>query len=315
MTASTFAGATAAPAGDRTSQAPAAGDRTPSGAAVPADRTRSVRGRVPVTVLALVGGVTATVGAFLPWIAAFAGLVTFAGVRGLNGRIVAVTGLLISVAALWYAVRGGPRLRLMIGLLGFALSTFVGYLIVGLVRTVSTTGPMVIARQENGLYVCAVGSLLVLSTLFLPGAQTRAAADATVDDRRVDLRWAAGIAAVVAALAHIPVTPVHLHQAPYIGVSFIVFTVLSLVGAAALSRTESPLVWRALLALNSGAIAIYVLSRSVALPQIGDDAGNWLEPLGVVAVAAEAIVCVTAIAALTTGRRRSNTATTAAAAA
>jgi negative regulator of sigma E activity len=40
------------------------------------------------------------------------------------------------------------------------------------------------------------------------------------------------------------------------------------------------------------AVAAYVLSRSVGLPQIGDDVGDWADPLGVVAVAAEVTLVI-----------------------
>jgi hypothetical protein len=42
-------------------------------------------------------------------------------------------------------------------------------------------------------------------------------------------------------------------------------------------------------------IVAYVLSRSVGLPQIGDDIGNWLDPLGIAALSAEALTAVPAL--------------------
>ncbi|MEO7130395.1 MAG: hypothetical protein ABIZ07_03350 [Dermatophilaceae bacterium] len=38
----------------------------------------------------------------------------------------------------------------------------------------------------------------------------------------------------------------------------------------------------------------YFLSRTIGLPQIGDDIGNWGEPLGIVAIIAEAAMLITA---------------------
>jgi hypothetical protein len=40
----------------------------------------------------------------------------------------------------------------------------------------------------------------------------------------------------------------------------------------------------------------YLLSRTVGLPQIGDDIGNWGEPLGVVCIVAEAVMLVATLA-------------------
>ncbi|MGH3502262.1 MAG: hypothetical protein ACRDQA_15455, partial [Nocardioidaceae bacterium] len=39
-------------------------------------------------------------------------------------------------------------------------------------------------------------------------------------------------------------------------------------------------------------------SRSAGLPQIGDDIGNWAEPLGMVAIVAEAITFLAAAGVL-----------------
>jgi hypothetical protein len=40
----------------------------------------------------------------------------------------------------------------------------------------------------------------------------------------------------------------------------------------------------------------YLLSRTVGLSQIGDDIGNWGEPLGVVCIIAEAVMLAATIA-------------------
>jgi len=50
------------------------------------------------------------------------------------------------------------------------------------------------------------------------------------------------------------------------------------------------------------AIVGYVATRLVAFPQLADDVGNWLEPLGVVAVLSEAVVVGAAVRLLTSGR-------------
>ncbi|MDQ2788246.1 MAG: hypothetical protein M3Y73_00515 [Actinomycetota bacterium] len=43
------------------------------------------------------------------------------------------------------------------------------------------------------------------------------------------------------------------------------------------------------------AIVGYIGTRSVAFPQLADDVGNWLEPLGIVAILAEAVVVIAAV--------------------
>ncbi|NYJ74741.1 hypothetical protein [Allobranchiibius huperziae] len=111
-------------------------------------------------------------------------------------------------------------------------------------------------------------------------------------------RWVVAVFAVVAAVAHIPVTGEHLREAPYMGWLFIVLTVgcLSIAGAA-LVRDSSAVY--ALAVLTCGlAVAGYAATRLTAFPMLSDDVGNWLEPLGVVSVITETIVVVAAIVGL-----------------
>ncbi|MEO7132374.1 MAG: hypothetical protein ABIZ07_13465, partial [Dermatophilaceae bacterium] len=42
------------------------------------------------------------------------------------------------------------------------------------------------------------------------------------------------------------------------------------------------------------ALVGYFLSRTIGLPQMGDDIGNWGEPLGILAIISEAIMLITA---------------------
>ena len=61
-------------------------------------------------------------------------------------------------------------------------------------------------------------------------------------------------------------------------------------------------VWVAVAGTCGAAVAAYVWSRAVGLPQIADDVGHWTEPLGVVSIAAEAVAV--ACAAVTLAGRR-----------
>ena len=110
-------------------------------------------------------------------------------------------------------------------------------------------------------------------------------------------RYARGLAAVTlaAGLAHLPVTPEHLREAPYVGVSFAVFAIVATVlGGYLLARPVSRLAVDAAGVLCAAAVVTYVATRVVAFPQIGDDVGNWLEPWGVVSVALETAAVVLA---------------------
>ena len=122
--------------------------------------------------------------------------------------------------------------------------------------------------------------------------------------RRLAIRAAAAVALVVSGVTHVPVTPEHLEEAPYIGVAFIVLTVACAVLAVAVLLSDSSIVW-SLSAWTCGlAVVVYAVSRTVGLPQIRDDIGNWWEPLGVSAVLAELVTVALAAVAISGLHRR-----------
>jgi hypothetical protein len=111
-------------------------------------------------------------------------------------------------------------------------------------------------------------------------------------------RFGAASALLAAGAVHIPLIREHLHEAPYIGVLFIALTVVCGACAVLLVAYDNPLVW----AVSGGAAGLavigYLLSRTVGLPQIGDDVGNWSDPLGTAALLTEGLVVVLAASAL-----------------
>lgn len=109
-------------------------------------------------------------------------------------------------------------------------------------------------------------------------------------------RLLAAIGAVTEAAAHIPVTEQHLTEAPYIGVGFVLLTVAGFLLAVLLLTADTPVVWTSTLVVSALALLGYLLSRSVGLPQIHDDIGNWTDPLGEVAIIGDAIMLLTALA-------------------
>lgn len=116
-------------------------------------------------------------------------------------------------------------------------------------------------------------------------------------------RYPVAAGALVAASAHIPVISSHLDEAPYMGSLFIVLTVACSALAVGLLLLDDRAVY-GLAVLTCGlAIVGYVATRLVAFPQLSDDVGDWAEPLGVVAIAAEALVVGGSLAALSPGRR------------
>lgn len=130
-----------------------------------------LRGWRPVAaVITLAGGAAVITGAFLPWVEVLAGLIPVPGVRGTNGKILAVTGVVIVAAGAWQLASGGQAARWLAGLAGFAASAFSGYLLIQLTATMRVLGgeSMVAARSGPGLAVTTAGSALAFATLLLP---------------------------------------------------------------------------------------------------------------------------------------------------
>jgi hypothetical protein len=111
-------------------------------------------------------------------------------------------------------------------------------------------------------------------------------------------RFTVSAACLTAAAAHLPVTEDHLHEAPYIGVLFILLSVACVLAAVALLARDARVVYTAVMVTCAAAVGAYAWSRAVGLPQIKDDVGNWTEPLGIVAIAAESVAVLASLAAV-----------------
>jgi hypothetical protein len=105
-------------------------------------------------------------------------------------------------------------------------------------------------------------------------------------------RWPTAACLSATAAIHMTLVPQHLREAPYAGALFIVLSATALAAAIVLMATDHELVWLGAGALSLAAILGYVLSRSAGLPSMSDDVGDWLNPLGVAAVACEATVAM-----------------------
>lgn len=111
-------------------------------------------------------------------------------------------------------------------------------------------------------------------------------------------RWLGALALVVTAATHIPLIKMHLEEAPYIGWLFILLSVASLALALLIVIADSKAVWLAGGVVAFAAVLAFFASRTIGLPQISDDIGNWTEALSYPAVAAEAIAAAVAYVAL-----------------
>lgn len=102
-------------------------------------------------------------------------------------------------------------------------------------------------------------------------------------------QWPAAASLSATAAIHMTLVPDHLREAPYAGALFIALSAAALATAMVLSATDHEFVWLAAGAISLGALVAYLLSRSVGLPSLSDDIGDWANPLGLAAVACEAL--------------------------
>lgn len=116
-------------------------------------------------------------------------------------------------------------------------------------------------------------------------------------------RWPTATALAVTAGIHIALVPAHLREAPYAGALFIALSATALVIAILLVACNHRLVWLGAGALSLTALLAYVVSRSVGLPSLADDLGDWLNPLGVAAVLCETAAVLICWHALSHGWR------------
>jgi hypothetical protein len=274
---------------------------------------RTLSTRLLVTLTALAGAGLTVYGVSTAWLSTFAGMISQSGWGTRNGNLLvalAAAGAMLAVAS---AVRPSVLLRWATAASGFAIAGFSGYLLIQLYAVTAQLDGMALAAKGPGLYLSAGGGVLLFATIFLPLPQppTGQELDSRAEDSAVTsgsglfralhsrLRVPAAALAVVAGLSHVPVTPAHLQEAPYIGVLFILFTVTAVLAAALLLVSDTAVAWLVLGGSCALAVAAYVVSRSVGLPLMADDVGNWLDPLGVVAVFTESAVVVVSALVLT----------------
>jgi hypothetical protein len=116
------------------------------------------------------------------------------------------------------------------------------------------------------------------------------------------LRWVAAALLLVTAATHVPLIPEHLEEAPYVGALFIALSVVSVVFAILLVRVDTPAVWIGSGALTLLAAIAFLASRTVGLPQIEDEIGNWNAPYALPALAAELLAAAAAAVVVRTHR-------------
>jgi hypothetical protein len=117
-------------------------------------------------------------------------------------------------------------------------------------------------------------------------------------------RWPAAGALSATAAIHLALVPSHLREAPYAGALFIALSASAVVVAILLLAAGDRLAWITAAGLATAAVVAYVVSRSVGLPSMADDVGDWINPLGVAALACEIAVVGSAAAVLVSAQPR-----------
>jgi len=126
---------------------------------------------------------------------------------------------------------------------------------------------------------------------------TSSAAWSTTRSRTAEL-WLTVLALLVTGGLHLALVPDHFEEATYAGWLFLADGVAAVALALVLLVHDRRWAWWASGLVAGVTVAAYVLSRTAGLPGLGDDIGNWTDPLSFPALAAEVAVVVIAIARL-----------------
>jgi hypothetical protein len=281
-----------------------------------------LRVRLLAAALGLIGAGVLAYGVLTPWLSTYGGMLSQSGWGTRNGSILFALAVAAGCLALLQPLRSSSMLRWVLALTGFAAAGYAGYLLIQLYSVTQQLDGMTLASKGRGLYFAAAGGALVFATIFLPlpakdsvdtdGQRSHHTAVSTTGSTRLVpavlrplgswLRYPAAGLGIVAGLAHVPVTPAHLQEAPYIGTLFIVFTTVSLLSSTLLLISDSPAAWTVLAGSCLLAVAAFVISRTLGLPLMADDIGHWNDPLGIVSVATESAVVLLGAVALTRSR-------------
>lgn len=116
--------------------------------------------------------------------------------------------------------------------------------------------------------------------------------EASTRDHRLTARSVAVVGLGAVALIHLLDAPSKFQETSYLGGLYVALIAGSLLAAAILLRRDHRGTWAAVVALNTGAIAAYALSRTTGLPLSSGDIGNWSEPLGMAALFVEGVLVV-----------------------
>ncbi len=111
---------------------------------------------------------------------------------------------------------------------------------------------------------------------------------------------------LVMGVVHVIEAPDAFKDMPYKGMLFILNGIAALLAAFGIWRGARSWGWTLGLVVAVATIIGYIASRTVGLPGLPAEPDEWLEPLGVVSIVAEAIFSGIALALLLPGRSKTN---------
>lgn len=114
--------------------------------------------------------------------------------------------------------------------------------------------------------------------------------DAELADRRLLVRGLVAAGLLGVAAIHLALLPETWDESVSMGAMFAALVVAATAVAGRMVFGDTAREWLAALVVAAGPIAGYVVTRTVSLPFDRGDVGNWLEPLGLAALLAEAVV-------------------------
>lgn len=113
-------------------------------------------------------------------------------------------------------------------------------------------------------------------------------------------RWLTAYSLLINAAIHLILTPMHLEEAPYVGVLFVLLSAACLLLAGALALFDTPAVWAATGSVSLLGLLAFLASRTIGLPQLADDVGNWSDPYGWLTIVVETLAVALTVAVLST---------------
>jgi hypothetical protein len=124
--------------------------------------------------LGLLGGLVISIGAWLPWMSLYAGLVSLRGLIGLNGRLLLAAGVAGIAIGIMLAREDSRSYRVLFrrlaAALGIAVTAAAIWLFIGVWQLSHGRGAsaMLIPRPGPGLFVVSLGGVLLVLAAYIP---------------------------------------------------------------------------------------------------------------------------------------------------